>query len=152
MYAIFNSQSAIAYQGRISSLTPMTQTPPHFPSPPPSPFLPPLFPSIPSLFAFPITPFPPPSFPSFPLPRRGALKSARGLGECFSSPAGSGAEPRPLMHSGWIYSPGNAFIGSYLQYNHQYDPYISGNSSPLEGGILSPLSQTGRKLRPLPPL
>jgi len=29
--------------------------------------------------------------------------------------------------------------GSYLQNNHQYDPYIWGNSSPLEGGILFPL-------------
>ena len=38
-------------------------------------------------------------------------------------------------------------------YGSYYDPYIWGILPPLEGGILSPpLSQTGRKLRPLPPL
>ena len=85
-------------QGRLSPLTPMTQTPP------PLSFLllplslPPLFPSFPFLN----TPFPLsllPLSPPFPFPSR-PPESARSLGSPLAPPARSGAEPRPLMHSG----------------------------------------------------
>ena len=70
--------------------------PPPFRFPPSSPFPPSIFPSLHCLFPFPNTPFPPLTFPSKRPPEIG-----KGYVERFIAlPAGSGAEPRPLMHSG----------------------------------------------------
>jgi len=87
------------HQGRLSPLTPMTQTPPPLPFPPPSSFPPsPLpFPSLPlSLpqYHFPLSHLP--LSPPFPFPcREAAPWNQQGSGERFSSLSGS-------MHSGWI--------------------------------------------------
>jgi len=120
----------------------MTQTPPPLPFPPPSPFPPSPFPSLPSLFPFPKYPFLSSLFSLFSLSptAKRPPEIARGLAERFSSPSGvRGGSPD--ANAFWVnLDPGNAFSGSYLQYSHQYDPYIWGKSPPPpEGGILSPL-------------
>ena len=126
---------------------------PSFPSSFPSPSLPS---SLPSLFPFPIplSPFPPPSSPPFPFScREAAPWTAMGLGERFSFPSGvrGGA---PAANPFWVNLAQETHLVAATYNTIISMTHISGGNSPppLRVEFFPPLSQTGRKLRPLPPL
>jgi len=123
---------------------------------PPFPSFP--FPSIPSLFPFPNTPFPLfllPHFPPFPFPCRKAApwNRQRGLGERFSSRSGvrGGAQ---AANAFWVkLEPRKRIWWQLLTIQSSIWPiYLGKLSPPLRAEFFPPLSQTGRKLRPLSPL